>query len=190
MLLFNSMVNSKVKKIKAGIFIDGSNMLWGSKNSGIRLDWEKVMKYIKTNYSPVVFNYYACEDNNPKPEYKDKSLGQKKFYKKLEGIGYSVIRKELKHLACGKTKCDMDVELAMDLRNYEDDIDCIIIFAGDSDYMPVVDYYWNHGKYIRIFSFEESLSWELKTFAINKPRCSYKKINEIRSELERELSTD
>jgi len=181
------MVSSKVKKLKAGVFIDGSNMLWGSKISGIKVDFLKLKKHLKKQFSPVVFNYYACEDNNPKnKKYQIQAENQKKFYRKLEGFGYKVERKELKHLACGDTKCDMDVELTMDLRNYENDLDCIILFSGDSDYFKVVQYYWTIGKYIRIFSFEELLSWELKTFAINNPRCNYKLIDEIKSEIERE----
>jgi uncharacterized LabA/DUF88 family protein len=79
----------------------------------------------------------------------------------------------------------MDIEIVMDLRNYEDDIDCIILFSGDSDYLKAVEYYWLKGKFIRFFSFEELLSWELKTFAINNPRCNYKLINEIREKIER-----
>jgi len=184
------MTSKLVKNKKAGVFIDGSNMLWGSKNSGIKLDWFKVKEYLKENYNVSFFNYYACEDNNPTIGYEESALRQKKFLNKLEGMGYSVIRKELKHLSCGDTKCDMDVELVMDIRNFEDDIDCIIIFAGDSDYLAMVQYYWNKGKHIRIFSFEEGLSWELKVFSIEKPRCSYKLLNEIRDKIEREeLST-
>lgn len=181
------MPNDRVKKLRTGVFIDGSNMLWGSKNSGIKVDFNKLKKYLKKHFSPSVFNYYACEDNDPRSEkHKIQSERQKDFYKKLEGWGYKVIRKELKHLACGNTKCDMDVEITLDLRNYEDDIDCIVIFSGDSDFIPVVEYYWKNGKSIRIFAFRESLSWELKTFAINNPRCSYKIINEIKDEVDRE----
>ncbi len=161
-------------------------MFWGSRHSGIKLDWQKLKDYLKKRYSPVVFNFYGCEDNNPKSEeYRRAAEKHKNFHKKLEGMGYKVIRKELKHLAGGVTKGDMDVELAMDLRNYENDIDCIILFTGDSDHLTTVNYYWNSGKSIRVFSFEEVLSWELKMFAINNPRCNYKLINEIRDEVER-----
>lgn len=184
------MPSEKIKTLRTGVFIDGSNMLWGSKASGIKVDWQKMKNYLKSKYSPVVLNYYACEDNNPKPEYLIQSSNQKKFYHKLEGMGYKVIRKQLKHLVCGDTKCDMDIELTMDIRKYENDLDCIIIFTGDSDYLPAIEYYWNEGKYIRIFSFEELLAWELKTFCINNPRCNFKKINEIKTEIERDtLST-
>lgn len=176
-----------MSKARVGVFIDGSNTFWGSKHSGIRLDFQKIRDYLDKYYQPVFFNYYGCEDNSPStPEYALQSNKQKKFHKKLEGIGYNVKRKTLKHLGCGDTKCDMDVELSMDIRNYESDIDCIVLFSGDSDYLNVVEYYWNTGKYIRIIAFAESLSWELKTFAINHPRCSYKVINEIVDQVSRE----
>jgi len=180
------MTSNKMKKVKTGVFFDGSNMLWGSKESGIKIDFNKLKKYIKKHYSPTIFNYYACEDNNPTTErYKIQSEKQKKFYRKLEGMGYKVIRKDLKHFGDGQTKCDMDVEITMDIRNYENDIDCIILFSGDSDFIKVVEHYFDAGKHIRIFSFKELISWELKTFAINNPRCSYRLLNEIRDQIER-----
>lgn len=181
------MTSDLVKKQKTGVFIDGSNMLWGSKESGIKIDWQKMKDFLEESFSPIVFNYYACEDNNPSTDkYLERTKSHKKFLNKLEGIGYKVIRKDLKHLQCGKTKCDMDVELTMDIRNYEKDINCIILFTGDSDYLSAVEYYWNSGMYIRIFSFEELLSWELKTFAIKNPRCSYKTINSIKDKISRD----
>lgn len=183
------MVKENMKNLRVGVFIDGSNMLWSSIHSGINIDWQKMKTYLKNKYAPTVFNFYACEDNNPKPQYAAKALKQKKFYNKLEGMGYKMIRKELKHLVCGDTKCDMDIELIMDIRNYEDDIDVIILFTGDSDYLSAIQYYHSKGKYIRIFSFRESISWELKTFAITNPRCSYKLINELPDVQRPKLST-
>ena len=179
------MTSDRIKEIRVGVFIDGSNMLWGSRASGIRIDWEKMKTYLKTRFNLVMLNYYAGEDDTPKPEHIQRSLNQKKFHKKLEKIGYYVIRKPLKHMASGTTKCDMDIEITMDIRTHENNIDCIILFSGDSDYLPVVDYYWKKGKYIRIFAFKESLSWELKTFCLNKPRCNFNQIHEIRKEIER-----
>jgi len=32
------MASSNVKKVKAGVFIDGSNMFWGSRESQIKID--------------------------------------------------------------------------------------------------------------------------------------------------------
>ena len=179
------MTSDRIKVLRVGVFIDGSNMLWGSRASGIRIDWEKMRTYLKNRFNVVVLNFYAGEDNSPKPEHLQRSLNQKKFHRKLEKLGYSLIRKPLKHMASGAIKCDMDIEITMDIRTYENDIDCIILLSGDSDYLPVVDYYWKTGKHIRIFAFKESLSWELRTFCLNKPRCNFKQIHEIRKEIER-----
>ena len=173
------MASSNVKKVKAGVFIDGSNMFWGSRESQIKIDWLKMKQHLEKHYKPQVFNYFGCEDTNPSEQYKEAAERQQKYYNKLAGMGYDIKRKSLKKYGCGDTKCDMDLELVMDLRKYEDDLDCFIIFTGDSDFLPVVEKYWEEGKFIRIYSFEELLSWELKTFAINNPRCNYRIINDL-----------
>ncbi|MEX2405685.1 MAG: NYN domain-containing protein [Candidatus Paceibacterota bacterium] len=179
------MVSSQVQNARSGVFIDASNIFWGAREADFRIDFTKLKEYLDARFSPTFLNYYCCEDENPStPEFARRAEGQKDFHNLLEGIGYSVIRKPLKHIKGGGTKCDVDVDIAVDLRNYEDDIDCIILFSGDSDYLPMVEYYWKAGKFIRIFSYEELLSWELKTFGIKHPRCNYKILNEIRSEIE------
>ncbi len=180
------MAQENRKSLRTGVFIDGSNLFWGSRRSGIEIDFEKLREYLKVRFDPVVFNYYACEDNDPRdPVALKRAYKRKKFLNFLEGIGYRVIRKGLKHLVGGVTKCDMDIELTMDMRNYEDDLDCIILFTGDSDFLSVVQYYWAKGKIIRIFSFGTGLSWELKTFALTHPGASYITIESIRDEVER-----
>jgi len=107
----------------------------------------------------------------------------------LRGIGYSLIIKPLKHMteSGGRpiTKGDMDVEISVDMLNSLEDIDLIIFVGGDSDFLSVLKNCHVQKKYIRIFSFNDLLAWELKEFAITQPRCSYRILDELKSELER-----
>jgi len=186
------MTSNKVKSVRTGVFIDGSNLFWAvnmrDRNTREKLHFqicfEKLKEYLKGRYSPVFYNYYACEDNNPKNEiYKKRAVGQKKFHDKLDGLGYNVLRKDLKYV--GKTtKGDTDVEITMDMNKLVNDYDNIILFSGDSDFLPAITYFHSIGKHIRIYSFEKTLAWELKEFAIKNPRCNYKLLNELRLELE------
>lgn len=182
------MSSNKVKNVRTGIFIDGSNINWALKNLGEEkwmIDYIKLRKYLKKHYTPIFYNYYGCVDEDPSSErFKLRADKQIKFYKKLEGFGYNVITKPLKYLSTGATKGDMDVEITVDMMNSLDDVDNIILFSGDSDFLSMVKDAHSDGKYIRIFSLEGSLSWELKTFAIKNPRCNYIIIDKLKSEIE------
>ena len=183
------MPNYKVQKLRAGVFIDGANLFWGMKNhTNWKIDFFKLRQYLKTRYSVRFYNYYACEDDNPSTEeFKEKSQKQKSFHRVLKGIGYDVKIKSLKHITTSSgeiTKGDMDVDISVDVHNLLNDIDLFILFCGDSDFLPIVKDCYEKGKYIRIYSYENLLSWELKTFTMTKPRCGYKLIDELKEMLE------
>ncbi len=59
-----------------------------------------------------------------------------------------------------------------------------ILFSGDSDYLKLVEDCFNKGKSIRIYSFEDMLSWELKQFAFTHPRCNYILLDKLKYDLE------
>lgn len=179
------MTSAKVQTVRTGVFIDGSNLFHGARSTRLFIDYEKLKSYLNAHYKTSFFNFYGCEDTQPSSDvFRAKAVSQQKFHQRLTGLGYDVKLKPLKYLIDGSTKGDMDVNIATDLRNYENDVECLIFFTGDSDFLPLVEQYWNMGKFIRIFSYESFLSWELKTFAIQKPRCSYKLIEDIRQEIE------
>lgn len=187
------MSSGKVKVIKSGVFIDASNLLWAMKQkdekTGKKIHYnicfKKLKQYLKRHYSPSFYHYYACEDSRPKKEpYITHAKNTQKFFQVLDGLGYNVIKKELKHIGDG-TKCDTDVEITMAMHKYANDIENIILFSGDSDFLSAVEHFHSLGKHVRIFSFEKFLSWELKDFAIKNPRCNYKLLDDLRGKLER-----
>lgn len=187
------MTSTKVKKIRTGVFIDGSNLLWSmmrkddkGKKINYNICFQKLKQFLKKNYSPVFYNYYVCEDNISTQEpYLSRAKAQKKFIQRLEGFGYNVKRKDLKIIKGEGAKCDTDVEVVMDMYKHVSDIDNIILFSGDSDFKIAIETFHAMGKHIRIYSFASSLSWELKEFSIKNPRCNYKLLDELKTKIER-----
>ena len=179
------MTSDRIKKTRAGVFIDGSNLLWGQKSAGWSLDFQKLKTYLEHAYRPTFFNYYGCVDVKPSNDvFRSRAVEQEKFYKKLNGVGYSIITKPLKYIQ-GHTKGDMDVEIVVDIHKRINDIDTIILCSGDSDYLRAVEDFHSMGKFIRIFSFKSFLSWELKEFSIKNARCNYKIFDDLKSQLEK-----
>ncbi|HXK39754.1 MAG TPA: NYN domain-containing protein [Candidatus Paceibacterota bacterium] len=187
------MTSTRVKELRAAVFIDGSNLFWAmnmrDERTGERINYDicyrKLKEFLKGRYTPVFYNYYGIEDNNPTTElHISRALGQKKFHKRLEGYGYNVERKDLKYLPDGSTKGDMDMEIGTDMHKLVNDYDCIVLFCGDSDFLRPVTYFHSIGKSIRIYSFASTISWELKNFAIKNTRTNYKLLDELRGELE------
>lgn len=187
------MSSDKVKSIRTGVFIDGSNLFWAmnmrnditGEKSHYNICFEKLREFLKHKYSPVFLNYYGVEDNNPKSEpYITRALGNKKFHKRLDGLGYNVLRKNLKYIGDDVTKGDTDMEIGIDMNKYENDYDNIVLISGDSDFLSAIEYFHSKGKHIRIYSFEKTLAWELKEFAIKNPRCNYKLLDDLKDKLE------
>ncbi len=187
------MTSQKVKNLRTGIFIDGSNLLWAmmeknenGQKKNYNICFKKLKEFLKDKYSPVFYNYYVCVDTKPlKEPYIDRAVRARKFHNFLEGVGYNVKKKDLKVLKCGDTKCDTDVEIVMDLHKHSNDIDNIVIFSGDSDFKSAIEGFHQQGKHIRIYSFRSSLSWELKDFSIKNTRCNFNLLDELQDKLER-----
>lgn len=190
------MSSEKVKKVKTGIFIDGANIFWAGRKLAEEgkerwvIDFQKLKAHLKKHYSPVFYKFYNCVDTTPTNEtFKNRAVGADKFHKKLSGYGYDVILKPLKYLRDRKTgiittKGDMDVAISIDIKNSLNDVDNVILFSGDSDFLPVIQDAHSQGKHIRIYSFKHTLAWELKDFAIKNARCNYKLLDELKGKLE------
>jgi uncharacterized LabA/DUF88 family protein len=179
---------------RTGVFIDFSNLFRaiGTKNVvtnqpiNYPICYIKLREYLKENHSaPIFYNVYACTDTAPKVEpYITRALKHNKFLNFLVGTGYNVIKKDLKHLP-NTTKCDTDVEITMDLHKFQVDLDNIVLFTGDSDFLTAVRHFQSIGKYVHIYAFASGLSWELKVFAQQNPRCNYTLLDDLRPLLEK-----
>lgn len=190
------MTSAGVQKARSGVFIDGANLFWAGRSLEAEgkerwtIDFLKLKEYLKQKYSPAFFKFYDCVDEKPtNAKYVERAVGSSNFHKKLSGYGYDVILKPLKYIQDKHTKKiftkgDMDVAIVVDIKNALSDIDNVILFSGDSDFLPVVQDAHAAGKYIRVYSYQHTLAWELKDFAIKNVRCNYMLIDGLRDKLD------
>lgn len=90
--------------------------------------------------------FYYGSDYGKKENSQIISLWSKAMISKAEMSGFGVITKRVKyiHSQNNKTgfekKCDLDVEMTVDLIRERDNYDTIVIFSGDGDLMYAVKY--------------------------------------------------
>lgn len=153
------------------VFIDASNLWQAQKAKGRFFDYEKLRNYLKNKFSGGsirVFYYTAYPAEGTRSYDLD---GKHKFYTFLKkGLGFEVIKKELKRIAVAtengeaiKEKGNMDVEITIDAMHHIQKYDIAIFFSGDADFLALISYLKRAGKKVYIFSSRNNISHELKT---------------------------
>lgn len=153
------------------VFIDASNLWEAMKTMGKFLNFEKAIEYIKEKFigTRIKSFYYTAY---PAEGTRNYSLdGKHKFFTYLEkGLGFAVIKKELKRISVVseggelvEEKGNMDVEITIDALHHFKKYDTAIFFTGDSDFLALITYLRNHGKKVFIFSSKNNVSQELRT---------------------------
>lgn len=183
------MVSNKIFQMKAGIFIDYSNLFWAENDHyDWTIDYLKLKKYLKQRYRPIFYNFYCAKDINPStPEFRRKALGADKFYSKLSGNGYNVIQEPLKYIKNEGgvfAKGDRDTEIITNITASLNDIGAVVLFSGDGDFLKTIEHCFSLDKYIRIYSYDKTLNWKIRTFAFNHPRCNFKLLDELKPQLQ------
>ena len=155
------------------VFIDAANLWEALKAKGNFLDFDKTVKHIKEKFGGTSIKafYYTAY---PAEGTRNYSLdGKHRFFTFLKkGLGFSVIKKELKRISVVnehgeaiEEKGNMDVEITIDALHHFKKYDTAIFFTGDSDFLALVTYLKNHGKKVFIFSSKNNISQELRTGA-------------------------
>jgi uncharacterized LabA/DUF88 family protein len=155
------------------VFIDASN-LWQAQKAARKLfDYAKLVRYLRRRFvaNELVVYYYTAYPAEGTREY---SLdGKHKFFTFLEkGLGMVVRKKELKQIRVSaptgvriEEKGNMDVELTIDAVDLVNNYNVAILFTGDSDFLPLVEYIRGKGKRAYVFSSRNNVSSELRTGA-------------------------
>jgi len=153
--------NNIVKK-RLGIFIDGANIYYASKQAGWKLDIEKVKILFESIFDIQVFNYYAALPSESDTSYAD----SKKYLSIVEKFA-KVVTKPLKYIN-GQKKGNVDIEISLDVVRNLENLDEVMVFSGDSDYFELWKYVFvEKGKKIRFVSFKNNLAFELKNHSSN-----------------------
>lgn len=156
-----------MSKLKAKVYIDGSNTFHAQKKLGWLIDWAKTKKYLFEKHDIVEFKYYVG--------LKDGDEAMKSFLRFLNRAGINVVTKPLKKILIDKEdtlfayskdgyvyKANFDVEMTTDMLLETGSVNKIIIFSGDSDFAHLVKRLKSLGKDITVVSSRKTIAWELK----------------------------
>ncbi|RYD81604.1 MAG: NYN domain-containing protein, partial [Verrucomicrobiaceae bacterium] len=121
---------------KVTFLIEGANFYAAARNAGIKVDYKKLLAHFNDHSNFVRASYYTGVPDDT--EY----ASIKPLLDFLEYNGYNLVTKPLKEhvdsMGRRKVKGNLDVEIAVDMMNAAKFADHIILFSGDSDFLPVV----------------------------------------------------
>jgi uncharacterized LabA/DUF88 family protein len=141
---------------KTAIFVDHENISIAARNRGVVIDWFHFKDYLandaESRYPLEAFCYVAID---PRREHaKDAEIRQ------LWGDGWLVKSKVGASAGEGHYKCNVDVEMAMDLIFFAHDVkpDIVVLVTGDQDFAPVALKLRERGIRVEVAAFPETLS--------------------------------
>jgi len=179
------------KRISTYAFVDASNLFYGGEKSlGWKIDYKKLLIYLKDKYHvSKVFYYAGIELNgffysilNTKPIdlnvllafYRKKNVEQRKvqrvkFYRKLQGFGYGLRLKPVKIFKDEKgrisKKANCDVDLTFDMMRLKDEYKNAVLISGDGDFAILAKYLISIGKKIHFLARGERTAREIRQLA-------------------------
>ncbi|HZT35447.1 MAG TPA: NYN domain-containing protein [Nitrososphaera sp.] len=143
---------------RVGVFIDTQNLYHSAKNIyHARVNFGNVLKDSVAGRRLIRARAYAVTTESGE---------EKAFFEALEKVGIEMRTKDLQIFSGGAKKADWDVGLAVDAITASPKLDTVILFTGDGDFVPLVQYLQNHGGcQVEVVSFGRSTSLKLKEAA-------------------------
>jgi len=144
---------------KTYVFIDASNIIYGTRDEGWKVDFKKLYKYLRERYSAKIIYYFGGKDEN-----NEKQVG---FYKLLDKIGFELILKPVKIFKqenghqVRKANCDVDLTFyAMrDFTKYSRGI----FLTGDGDFEILLKYLIKQKKEVKVIANGKRTAREIKS---------------------------
>lgn len=139
-------------------FIDASNIIYGTRDEGWKVDFRKLYKYLRERYECWKIYYFAGEEKN--------NLKQKRFYRLLGKIGYELILKPVKiyrqnrHLV---RKANCDVDLTFYAMRDLDKFQRVIFLSGDGDFEILLAHFLKLRKQVIVIANAHRTAREIKT---------------------------
>lgn len=136
------------QKARTIVIVDFSNVERWKDSLGWTIDIRNLANLVK-NFSQgkkYLRRFYYGSDFGPKEKDVELLAWSAAMLQKARMNGFEVVTKRVKYMP-SKTnphgydvKCDLDVEMALDLIRERDNYDTIVLFSGDGDLACVVDY--------------------------------------------------
>ncbi|MBI5220380.1 MAG: NYN domain-containing protein [Candidatus Liptonbacteria bacterium] len=116
-------------------FIDASNIIYGCRASGWKMDFEKLAGYLRSRYQVSRLLYYGGEEIG--------NASQMAFHNKLRLFGYELVVKPVKEYlgaegAVVRKKANADVDLTFEAMLYWNEYDRAIFLTGDGDFYRLI----------------------------------------------------
>jgi len=143
---------------RVGVFIDTQNLYHSAKNIyHARVNFGNVLKDSVSGRRLIRARAYMVTTETGE---------EKGFLDALTKIGIEPKTKDLQIFYGGAKKADWDVGLAVDAITASEKLDTVILFTGDGDFIPLVEYLKIHaGCQVEVVSFGRSTSGRLKEVA-------------------------
>lgn len=140
---------------RVGVFIDTQNLYHSAKNLyHARVNFGNVLKDSVAGRRLVRARAYVVTTESGE---------EKGFFEALAKIGIETKTKDLQIFFGGAKKADWDVGMAVDAITMSPKLDTVILFTGDGDFIPLVEYLKVHaGCQVEVASFGRSTSGRLK----------------------------
>lgn len=150
---------------KLGIFVDDANMFYAKRKAGMRIDYADLKNQLDQHFDVQFVNYHMVM-----PATWDTSYEASASYKNKLLSFISVQEKPMKYIKIKnqdgtyskKRKGDVDMELAIDVLQNLENLDAVLVLAGDSDYAVLRDEVLRKGKKVAFASFDTTISWEIR----------------------------
>lgn len=139
---------------RIAIFIDVANLYHSAKNLyNARVNFSELLEAVISDRILVRILAYVV---------KSKTGEEKKFLEALKKMGIEIKVKELQEYPGGFKKANWDVGIAVDAIKIAYSVDTVVLFSGDGDFLPLVEYLKNLGKRVEIVAFGQTCSAKLK----------------------------
>jgi len=154
---------------KVAIFIDGSNIFHAIRQLNIKIDYTKLVDFLKEDRRLIRSYFYGAvpQEKDLKkhtPEW-ESFLRQRRFLEELSLQGIKVKTANLRRLPSGEfIEKEVDIMLATDMLSlaYKNVYDTAILVSGDSDFSYTVGEVQSLGKRVENASFEKTSSYILR----------------------------
>jgi len=141
---------------RVGIFIDVENLYYSAKHLfGAKVNFGPLLKDVVAGRRLIRAIAYGI---------KTETGEERVFFEALSHLGIETKLKELQIYGEFK-KADWDVGITVDAIKIAPALDVVILFSGDGDFVPLIEYLQNHGKQVEVVAFSRSTSSKLKEIA-------------------------